>query len=168
MPTHPYGPGDNFHPANSHVVPALLRRFHDAAQAKAVEVVVWGSGTPMREFLHVDDMAAASVFAIELNIGDYAAHTQTMLSHINVGTGQDCSIRELAEAVARVTGFSGNLVWDSSKPDGTPRKLMDVSRLAALGWRSSIGLEAGLSDAYQWFVANYRPEGRPPQAVRVQ
>ena len=168
MPTNLYGPGDNFHPENSHVVPALLRRFHDAAQAKAVEVVVWGSGTPMREFLHVDDMAAASVFAKELNIGDYAAHTQPMLSHINVGTGQDCSIRELAEAVARVTGFSGKLVWDASKPDGTPRKLMDVSRLAALGWRSSIGLEAGLSDAYQWFVANHRPKGRPPQAVRVQ
>jgi GDP-L-fucose synthase len=154
MPTNLYGPGDNFHPENSHVIPALLRRFHEAVQAGAKEVTIWGSGTPMREFLHVDDMAAASVHVMELPLDVYQAHTQPMLSHINVGTGVDCTIRELAETIARVTGFGGRLVWDSSKPDGTPRKLMDVSRLAALGWRAGIGLEEGLRDAYGWFLQN--------------
>jgi GDP-L-fucose synthase len=154
MPTNLYGPGDNFHPENSHVIPALLRRFHEAVQGGAQEVVIWGSGTPMREFLHVDDMAAASVHVMELRDETYRAHTQPMLSHINVGTGVDCTIRELAETVARVTGFKGQLVWDATKPDGTPRKLMDVSRLAALGWKASITLEAGLRDAYAWFLAN--------------
>lgn len=152
MPTNLYGPNDNFHPENSHVIPALIRRFHEAAQSDASEVVVWGSGKPMREFLHVDDMAAASVHVMELDADLYQAHTEPMLSHINVGTGVDCTIRELAETVARVTGFQGHLVWDDSKPDGTPRKLMDVSRLKALGWESSIGLEDGLRDAYQWFL----------------
>ncbi|MBL0718621.1 GDP-L-fucose synthase [Piscinibacter sp. Jin2] len=155
MPTNLYGPGDNFHPDNSHVIPALIRRFHEAARAEAPEVVVWGSGTPMREFLHVDDMAAASVHVMNLPAADYQAHTQPMLSHINVGTGVDCTIRELAEAVARVTGFRGALRFDASKPDGTPRKLMDVSRLKALGWEARIGLEDGLRDAYRWFLANY-------------
>jgi GDP-L-fucose synthase len=117
-------------------------------------VTIWGSGTPMREFLHVDDMAAASVHVMELPLAVYQAHTQPMLSHINVGTGVDCTIRELAETIARVTGFGGRLVWDASKPDGTPRKLMDVSRLAALGWRAGIGLEEGLRDAYGWFLQN--------------
>ena len=151
MPTNLYGPGDNFHPENSHVIPALLRRFHEAVQNSAPEVVIWGSGTPRREFLHVDDMAAACVFVMQLDEARYRAHTQPMLSHLNVGTGQDCTIRELAETIARVTGYSGRLVWDASKPDGTPRKLLDVSRLAALGWRAGIGLEEGLRDAYRWY-----------------
>jgi len=154
MPTNLYGPNDNFHPENSHVIPALLRRFHEATQRGDEEVVIWGSGTPMREFLHVDDMAAASVHVMELDDATYQAHTQPMLSHINVGTGVDCSIRELAETVARVTEFRGRLVFDSSKPDGTPRKLMDVSRLATLGWNASISLEEGLRDAYVWLLNN--------------
>jgi len=154
MPTNLYGPNDNFHPENSHVVPALLKRFHEATQRGDDEVVIWGSGKPQREFLHVDDMAAASVHVMELDDAIYQAHTQPMLSHINVGTGVDCSIRELAETIARVTEYQGRLIFDSSKPDGTPRKLMDVSRLKALGWQSSISLEDGLRDAYRWFVDN--------------
>ena len=152
MPTNLYGPHDNYHPENSHVIPALLRRFHEATLRGDDEVVIWGSGTPMREFLHVDDMAAASVHVMNLDEATYQAHTQPMLSHINVGTGQDCTIRELAETIARVTEFQGRLTFDSSKPDGTPRKLMDVSRLAKLGWTASIDLESGLRDAYRWFV----------------
>lgn len=154
MPTNLYGPHDNFHPENSHVIPALLRRFHEAVQRGDQEVVIWGSGTPMREFLHVDDMAAASVHVMELDSATLQAHTKPMLSHINVGTGQDCSIRELAETISRVTGFSGRLIFDASKPDGTPRKLMDVGRLKALGWEATISLEVGLRDAYGWFVGN--------------
>ncbi|MCQ4286222.1 GDP-L-fucose synthase [Pseudomonas stutzeri] len=154
MPTNLYGPNDNFHPENSHVVPALLKRFHEATQRGDDEVVIWGSGKPQREFLHVDDMAAASVHVMELDDTTYQAHTQPMLSHINVGTGVDCSIRELAETIARVTEYQGKLIFDSSKPDGTPRKLMDVSRLKALGWQASISLEDGLRDAYRWFVEN--------------
>ena len=154
MPTNLYGPNDNYHPENSHVVPALLKRFHEATQRGDDEVVIWGSGKPQREFLHVDDMAAASVHVMELDDATYQAHTQPMLSHINVGTGVDCSIRELAETIARVTEYQGRLTFDSSKPDGTPRKLMDVSRLKALGWQSSISLEDGLRDAYRWFVEN--------------
>ncbi|HDZ57879.1 MAG TPA: GDP-L-fucose synthase [Pseudomonas xinjiangensis] len=152
MPTNLYGPHDNYHPENSHVIPALLRRFHEATQRGDEEVVVWGSGTPKREFLHVDDMAAASVHVMNLDSGTYQQHTQPMLSHINVGTGQDCTIRELAETVAKVTGFQGRLTFDASKPDGAPRKLMEVSRLQALGWKASINLEEGLQDAYGWFV----------------
>lgn len=154
MPTNLYGPGDNFHPDNSHVIPAMMRRFHEAVQTGAAEVVVWGSGTPMREFLYVDDMAAASVHVMNLPLADYAAHTKPMLSHINVGTGVDCTIGELAETLARVTGFAGQLVFDTSKPDGTPRKLMDVSRLKALGWQAQTMLEDGLRDTYAWFLAN--------------
>jgi GDP-L-fucose synthase len=154
MPTNLYGPGDNYHPDNSHVIPALLRRFHEAVQAGSPEVVIWGSGTPMREFLHVNDMAAASVHVMNLPPEVYQAHTQPMLSHINVGTGVDCTILELAQTVARVTGFTGKLTFDASKPDGTPRKLMDVSRLRALGWTAGIALEDGLRAAYQWFVMN--------------
>ena len=154
MPTNLYGPNDNFHPENSHVIPALLRRFHEAVQENAPEVVIWGSGRPMREFLHVDDMAAASVHVMELDDETYKANTEPMLSHINVGTGVDCTIRELAKTVARVTGYCGELVFDSSKPDGTPRKLMDVSRLKALGWQASISLEDGLRDAYSWYLEN--------------
>lgn len=154
MPTNLYGPNDNFHPDNSHVIPALMRRFHEAVQTNAPEVVIWGSGTPMREFLHVDDMAAASIHVMDLDETLYREHTQPMLSHINVGTGQDCSIRELAETMARVTGYTGRLVFDASKPDGTPRKLLDVSRLAALGWRANIELEEGLRSTYAWFVTS--------------
>lgn len=155
MPTNLYGPHDNFHPENSHVIPALIRRFHEATQQNAAQVVVWGSGRAMREFLHVDDMAAACVHVMDLPLERYRSATQEMLSHINVGTGVDCSIRELAETVARVTGFKGELVFDASKPDGAPRKLLDVSRLNALGWQARIDLEAGLRDAYEWYVAHY-------------
>ena len=154
MPTNLYGPGDNYHPENSHVIPALLRRFHEAVQRDDREVVIWGSGAPRREFLHVDDMAAACVHVMELDEAVLRDHTRPMLSHINVGTGEDCTIRELAETVARVTGFTGRLVFDTDKPDGAPRKLLDVSRLAALGWRPQIGLEEGLRDAYAWYVEN--------------
>lgn len=154
MPTNLYGPNDNFHLDNSHVIPALMRRFHEAVQSGAESVTIWGSGKPMREFLHVDDMAAASVFVMNLDDAIYRANTQPMLSHINVGTGVDCTIRELAETMARVTGFAGKLVFDASKPDGTPRKLMDVARLKALGWQAGIGLEEGLARTYAWFVAN--------------
>lgn len=152
MPTNLYGPGDNYHPENSHVIPALLRRLHEAARRGDAEVVIWGSGAPMREFLHVDDMAEACIHVMDLPREVYAAHTQPMLSHVNVGTGVDCTIRELAETIARVTGFRGRLAWDRGKPDGAPRKLMDVSRLAALGWKARIGLEDGLRDAYRWFL----------------
>lgn len=160
MPTNLYGPNDNYHPDNSHVIPALLRRFHHATVTQASEVVIWGSGNPMREFLHVDDMAAASVHVMELKSEIYCTHTQPMLSHINVGTGIDCSIRELAETIAKVTSFRGNLVFDCTKPDGTMRKLMDVSRLKSLGWESSISLEDGIRDAYDWYLKNI-------EAVRV-
>jgi GDP-L-fucose synthase len=154
MPTNLYGPGDNFHPDNSHVIPALMRRFHEAAQAGSPEVVVWGSGTPMREFLHVDDMAAASVHVMELPAAAWQAHTQPMLSHVNIGTGLDCTIRELALMLARVTGFEGRVAFDPTRPDGTPRKLLDVSRLSSLGWRASIDLESGLRGTYDWFLAH--------------
>ncbi len=154
MPTNLYGPFDNFHPENSHVVPALLRRFHEAKRDCDASVTVWGSGTPKREFLHVDDMADASLHVMALEKATYDKHTDPMLSHINVGTGVDCSIRELAETIAEVVGFEGTLEFDSSKPDGTPRKLMDVSRLAALGWTAGISLRDGLQDAYVWYNAN--------------
>ncbi|MEM1143578.1 MAG: GDP-L-fucose synthase [Pseudomonadota bacterium] len=154
MPTNLYGPGDNFHPENSHVIPAMMRRFHEAKQHGASEVLVWGTGTPMREFLHVDDMAAASVFVMDLPSEVIDANTGPMLSHINVGTGIDCTIKELAETMARVVDFGGELTFDTSKPDGTPRKLMNVERLAALGWRSEIGLLEGLKGTYQWFLNN--------------
>ena len=154
MPTNLYGPGDNFHPDNSHVIPALMRRFHEASQQSLDAVTVWGSGLPMREFLHVDDMAQACVHVMNLPTATYQAHTQPMLSHINVGTGVDCTIKELAQTMAKVTGFKGQLLWDASKPDGTPRKLMDVNRLDALGWRASISLEEGLRQTYDWFLAH--------------
>ncbi|MBT8765770.1 GDP-L-fucose synthase [Metapseudomonas boanensis] len=154
MPTNLYGPHDNYHPENSHVIPALLRRFHEAVQRGDEEVVIWGSGKPMREFLHVDDMASASVHVMELDEKAYRANTQPMLSHINVGTGTDCTIRELAETIASVSKFTGRLTFDVTKPDGTPRKLMEVSRLKALGWEASISLSEGLSDTYQWYENN--------------
>jgi len=152
MPTNLYGPGDNFHPENSHVLPALIRRFHQAVRDNIAEVVIWGSGNPMREFLHVDDMATASLFVMDLDREAYRAETREMLSHINVGSGTDVTIRELAETVARITGFKGKLNFDTTKPDGTARKLMDVSRLARLGWKYSIGLEEGVRDTYDWFL----------------
>ena len=154
MPTNLYGPNDNFHPDNSHVVPALIRRFHEAKLTNSPQVIIWGTGTPMREFLHVDDMAAASLFVLNLATDVYQANTQPMLSHINVGTGTDVTIRELAETIAKVTGYQGNIEFDTTKPDGTPRKLMDVSRLANMGWKAKITLEQGLQDAYAWFLAN--------------
>ena len=152
MPSNLYGENDNFHPENSHVIPALLRRFHEAKLNGDAEVVVWGSGKPMREFLYVDDMAAASVHVMELDIETYQANTQPMLSHINVGTGVDCTIREMAETMAQVVGFNGAVVFDATKPDGAPRKLMDVSRLAQLGWRYQIDLARGLAMTYLWFL----------------
>lgn len=154
MPTNLYGPHDNFHPENSHVIPALLRRFHEAKQRGDAEVVAWGSGEPMREFLHVDDMAAASVHVMELDKTIYDSNTSAMLSHINVGTGVDCTIRELVETVAKVIGYEGQIVWDTTKPDGAPRKLMDVDRLASLGWKYSYNIEMGLQDTYKWFLDN--------------
>ena len=152
MPTNLYGPGDNFHPENSHVLPALMRRFHEAAQAGTQEVTVWGSGTPMREFLHVDDMAEASLFVLNLDKATYDRETDPMLSHINVGSGTDVTIRELAETIAEVTGFKGRLTFDASKPDGTPRKLMDISRLARMGWTAKTPLTDGIQQTYDWFL----------------
>lgn len=152
MPTNLYGQGDNFHPENSHVIPALMRRIHEAKESKANEVVVWGSGKAMREFLYVDDMASASIHVLEMDVDTYAANTQPMLSHINVGTGIDCTITELAETIKKVVGFEGALTFDSSKPDGAPRKLMNVDRLKNLGWQASISLEDGLCSTYDWFL----------------
>jgi len=154
MPTNLYGPGDNFHPENSHVLPALIRRFHEAARDGLEEVVIWGTGTPKREFLHVDDMAEAALFVLDLPKDTYEAHTQPMLSHINLGSGQDISILELARLVAGITGFKGRIVTDPEKPDGAPRKLMDVSRLANMGWQASIRLREGVGQAWQWYLEN--------------
>lgn len=154
MPTNLYGQNDNFHAENSHVIPALLRRFHEATVSGDEEVVVWGSGTPMREFLHVDDMASASIYVMNMDGAALKNVTQPMLSHINVGTGIDCTIRELAETIARVTAYPGRVVFDATKPDGTPRKLLDVSRLNDLGWKATIDLETGLKSTYQWYIEN--------------
>jgi GDP-L-fucose synthase len=154
MPTNLYGPGDNFHLENSHVLPALIRRFHEAVQTGAKEVVIWGTGTTRREFLHVDDMAAASLFVLDLPKADCDANTQAMLSHINVGSGSDISILELAQRVAATTGYKGRILTDPAKPDGTLRKLMDVSRLTQMGWSAQIGLDQGLEETYQWFLEN--------------
>ncbi|MDC1433249.1 GDP-L-fucose synthase [Burkholderiales bacterium] len=152
MPTNLYGPGDNYHQENSHVIPALIRRFHEAKVAKAPTVTIWGSGTPRREFLYVDDMAAASVFVMNLPKVTLDAHTQPMQSHINVGFGKDITIKELTLAVGKTVGYEGFIDFDTSKPDGSPRKLMDSSRLNALGWQAQIGLEGGLAAAYQDFL----------------
>src|SRR5438105_15736752 len=152
MPTNLYGPGDNYHAENSHVIPGLLRRFHEAKQNAAPEVLIWGTGAPMREFLYVDDMAAASVHVLGLDKPAYEAHTQPMLSHINVGTGTDVTIAELAASIGKVVGYAGRIEYDPSKPDGTPRKLMDVSRILALGWRPRVDLEEGLALAYRDFL----------------
>jgi len=152
MPTNLYGPGDNYHPENSHVIPALIRRFHEAKVNDAPEVVVWGSGKPKREFLHVDDMAEASIHVMNLDNDLYQQHTQSMLSHINVGYGNDVSIAELAVLIGQTIRYKGRVTYDSSKPDGTPRKLMDSSRLNALGWQAKITLEDGLVSAYKDFL----------------
>ena len=154
MPTNLYGPNDNFHPENSHVIPALIRRFHEAKLNADATVTAWGSGKPMREFLYVDDMAAASVHVMELDKALYGENTDPMLSHINVGSGVDCTIRELVETVSEVVGFQGSIEFDASKPDGAPRKLMDVSRLESLGWQYSVSLKDGLKQSYQWFLEN--------------
>ncbi|MEH6584239.1 MAG: GDP-L-fucose synthase [Halioglobus sp.] len=154
MPTNLYGPGDNFHPENSHVIPALLRRFHEARERGDDSLSIWGTGKALREFLHVDDMARASIHVMNLPLADYQQATEPRLSHINVGSGVDCSIAELAETIGRVTGFTGTIQYDSSKPDGAPRKLMDSAKLSSLGWAPNYALEAGLQDAYQWFLDN--------------
>ena len=154
MPTNLYGPGDNFHPSNSHVLPALMRRFHEAVASEAREVVIWGSGMPRREFLHVDDMAEASLFVLNLDRSTYEASTQPALSHINVGTGVDVTIAELSQIIAEVTGFQGRIMYDAEKPDGTMRKLLDVSRLTAMGWRAKIDLREGVASTYDWFLNN--------------
>jgi GDP-L-fucose synthase len=155
MPTNLYGPGDNYHPENSHVIPALIRRFHEAKVNNAPSVTIWGTGTPKREFLYVDDMAAASVHVMNLDKTTYSQHTQPMLSHINVGCGEDVTILEMAQAVARTVGYTGPIHTDPTKPDGTPRKLMDSTRLNALGWQAQVGLVVGLKAAYEDFLAHY-------------
>ncbi len=155
MPTNLYGPGDNYHPEKSHVIPALIRRFHEAKVKNAHTVAVWGTGSPKREFLYVDDMAAACIHVMNLDKSIYQQHTQPMLSHINVGSGHDITIREIAEAIAKTVGYSGNIIFDSNKPDGAPRKLMDSSRLNTLGWQAEVKLEAGLHAAYRDFVKNH-------------
>jgi GDP-L-fucose synthase len=155
MPTNLYGLGDSYHPENSHVIPALIRRLHEAKVSHAPSVTAWGSGTPKREFLYVDDMAAASVHVMNLSKAIYDQHTKPMLSHINVGCGHDITIRELVETIARVVGYQGEIIFDPSKPDGTPRKLMDSTRLNALGWTAKVALEAGLERAYEDFLKNH-------------
>jgi GDP-L-fucose synthase len=152
MPTNLYGPGDNYHPENSHVIPALIRRFHEAKMKQATEVIIWGTGTPKREFLYVDDMAQSSVFVMNLDRTVYEANTSPMLSHINVGFGEDVSILELAHLVKDVVGFNGNISLDSTKPDGTPRKLMDITRLQHMGWKANIDLKQGLQNTYVDFL----------------
>jgi len=152
MPTNLYGVNDNFHPENSHVIPALMRRFHDAKLNNAKEVTVWGTGSAMREFLYVDDMAEASLFVLELDEKTYQANTKPMLSHINVGTGKDVTIREIAETMKKIVGFKGKLTFDTKKPDGSPRKLIDVSRLSNMGWNYSIDIESGLKKTYKWYL----------------
>jgi GDP-L-fucose synthase len=152
MPTNLYGVNDNFHPENSHVIPALMRRFHEAKVNNDAEVVVWGTGKAMREFLYVDDMAEASLFVLELDGQSYQANTKPILSHINVGTGKDVTIREMAETMKAVINFKGELTFDTTKPDGAPRKLIDVSRLSNMGWKCSVNLKDGLSKTYKWYM----------------
>lgn len=156
MPTNLYGPNDNFHSENSHVIPGLMKRFHQAKLDNAPTVTVWGSGNVMREFLHVDDMAAASIYVMNLERNVWLENTEPMLSHINVGTGIDCTIKELAQAIAQTTGYEGRIEFDSTKPDGTPRKLLCVERLSKLGWNYQIVLQNGLQDTYAWFKANQK------------
>ena len=154
MPTNLYGPGDNYHPQNSHVIPALLRRFHEAVQSRAEGITIWGTGKALREFLHVDDMADASILIMNLSPERYAQLTEPRMSHINVGSGVDCSIAELANTIREVTGFTGAIDYDTDKPDGSPRKLMDNSKLRSLGWEPGYSLKTGLEDAYEWYRRN--------------
>lgn len=154
MPTNLYGPGDNYHPENSHVIPALIRRFHEAKISGLPEVVVWGTGSPMREFLYVDDMAEASIFVMNMSKELYEKNSDPMLSHINIGSGVDLSINELTELVATTLGYEGKIVWDSTKPDGTPRKLLDCLKINLMGWQCSMKLEDGLKETYKWFLKN--------------
>ena len=156
MPTNLYGPGDNYHSENSHVIPGLIRRFHEAKASAAPEVLIWGTGAPMREFLYVDDMAEACLHIMELDQDSYARNTQSMLSHINIGTGEDLSIRDLAQTIGEVVGYQGRIAFDTTKPDGAPRKLMDVGRMKSLGWRPQVGLSDGLQLAYADFLASMR------------
>jgi GDP-L-fucose synthase len=156
MPTNLYGPGDNYHSENSHVIPGLIRRFHEAKQSEAPEVAIWGTGAPMREFLYVDDMAEACLHIMELDSETYARNTHPMLSHINIGTGEDLAIRDLAVTIGEVVGYGGRIVFDTSKPDGTPRKLMDVRRMQTLGWSPQVGLRDGLALAYRDFLVSLR------------
>lgn len=155
MPTNLYGPGDNYHPENSHVIPALISRFHEAIVKNAQRVAIWGTGTPKREFLFVDDMAAACVYIMNLDKLIYEQNTHPMLSHINVGSGEDITIRQVAEVISKVVGYQGEITFDASKPDGAPRKLMDSRRLNALGWEAKVGLEVGINMAYQDFLTNH-------------
>jgi GDP-L-fucose synthase len=154
MPTNLYGINDNFHPQNSHVIPALMQRFHQAKLDNDPEVVVWGTGKAMREFLYVDDMAQASLFVLELDGQTYKDNTQPMLSHINVGTGKDVTIREMAETMKQVVGYEGKLTFDTTKPDGAPRKLIDITRLKRMGWIYNISLKEGLKETYKWYLKN--------------
>lgn len=153
MPTNLYGPGDNYHPENSHVIPALIRRFHEAKEKKSSEVIIWGTGTPMREFLYVDDMATASVFVMELDKAIYDLHTEPMQSHINVGVGSDVTIKELSEIIGRTIGYQGQIVFDETRPDGTPRKLMNSQRLESMGWKAKVNLADGLLISYKDFLS---------------
>jgi len=155
MPTNLYGPGDNYHPENSHVIPALIRRFHEAKVSQAPSVTIWGTGTPRREFLYVDDMAGASVHVMNLDKAIYDQHTQPMLSHINVGCGEDVTILQVAQAVARIVGYTGQILTDPTKPNGTPRKLMDSTRLNELGWKAQVRLDDGLQAAYKDLLTKY-------------
>ena len=152
MPTNLYGPGDNYHPENSHVIPALIRRFHEAKIANSREVIAWGTGSALREFLHVDDMAAASVFVMNLKRELFNKETESMQSHLNVGTGLDCSIKKLTEIIAEVVGFEGSIVWDETKPDGAPRKLIDSKKLNEIGWQPRIELKSGLYSTYKNYL----------------
>jgi GDP-L-fucose synthase len=163
MPTNLYGPGDNYHPENSHVIPALIRRFHEANLNQAPSVTIWGTGTPKREFLYVDDMADACIHVMNLDKATYDQHTQPMLGHINVGSGCDITIKELAEKVRSVIGYEGEIVFDADKLDGAPRKLMDSSKLHSIGWQVKVSLEAGLKKAYEEFLKNVNA-----QLLRVQ
>lgn len=155
MPTNLYGPGDNYHPENSHVIPALIRRFHEAKITNSPSIAIWGTGMPKREFLYVDDMAAASTHVMNLSQAAYDQHTQPMLSHINVGYGRDITILELAQTIAIIIGYDGEIVFDPSKPDGAPRKLMESSRLNSLGWQAKVSLDSGLEKAYEDFLKNH-------------
>jgi GDP-L-fucose synthase len=152
MPTNLYGINDNFHPENSHVIPALMQRFNQAKANNDSEIVVWGSGNVMREFLYVDDMAEASLFVLELDKDVYEANTQPMLSHINVGSGKDTTIRELAEIMKETTGYKGKIIFDIAKPEGPARKLIDITRLKKMGWEHNVGLKEGLKNTYEWYL----------------